>query len=85
MAGKEHMDLLNNVYCQFSHTNPMHTDIFPSVRQMESEVIAMTAAFLGGQFLLPFYHSKNASMCYSRTSNQNPPSPDFQALELISI
>lgn len=49
MAGKEHLELLNQVYSQFSHTNPMHSDVFPSIRQMESEVVAMTASFLGGQ------------------------------------
>ena len=48
MAGEEHLDLLNRVYSLFSHTNPMHTDVFPSVRQMESEVVAMTASLLGG-------------------------------------
>ena len=49
MAGKEHVDMLNQVYNLFSHTNPMHSDVFPSVRQMESEVVAMTAAMLGGE------------------------------------
>ena len=49
MAGKEHVDMLNQVYSLFSHTNPMHSDVFPSVRQMESEVVAMTAAMLGGE------------------------------------
>ena len=48
MAGEEHLELLNGVYSLFSHTNPMHTDVFPSVRQMESEVVAMTASLLGG-------------------------------------
>ena len=48
MAGQDHCKLLNEVYSSFSHTNPMHSDVFPSVRQMESEVIAMTAAMLGG-------------------------------------
>ena len=28
----------------FSYSNPLHADIFPSVRKMESEVVAMTAA-----------------------------------------
>lgn len=51
MAGKELIDLMNETYCTFSHTNPMHSDVFPSVRQMESEVVAMTASMLGGQFI----------------------------------
>ena len=32
----------------FSLTNPMHSDVFPSVRRMEGEVVAMTASLLGG-------------------------------------
>ena len=32
----------------FSHTNPLHGDVFPSVRRMEAEVIAMVASMLGG-------------------------------------
>ncbi|KAF6262831.1 PLP-dependent transferase [Scenedesmus sp. NREL 46B-D3] len=45
---EEHKQLLDNVYCLFSWTNPLHADIFPSVRQMEAEVVAMTAAMLHG-------------------------------------
>lgn len=50
MAGAAHQLLLNEVYKQFSITNPMHSDIFPSVRHMEAEVVAMTAALLGGGY-----------------------------------
>lgn len=32
----------------YAHTNPLHTDVFPSVRILEAEVIAMTATLLGG-------------------------------------
>ncbi len=49
MAGEEHVTMLNEMYCLFSHTNPMHSDVFPSVRQMEAEVVAMTASILGGE------------------------------------
>ena len=48
MAGQEHLDLLLEAYSIFSHTNPLHTDVWPSMRQLESDVIAMTAAMLGG-------------------------------------
>ncbi|BDA43135.1 Sphingosine-1-phosphate lyase [Coccomyxa sp. Obi] len=48
LMGEEHCRLLNDVYASFSHTNPMHADVFPSVRQMELEVVAMTASMLGG-------------------------------------
>lgn len=48
LSGSAHQLLLNDVYKQFSLANPMHSDIFPSVRKMEAEVVAMTASFLGG-------------------------------------
>ena len=48
LMGQEHCALLNEVYGAHAHTNPMHADVFPSVRQMELEVVAMTAALLGG-------------------------------------
>ena len=48
MAGKEHLNLLLDAYGTFSHTNPLHTDVWPSMRQLESDVIAMTASMLGG-------------------------------------
>lgn len=31
----------------FSHTNPLHQDVFRSVAKFEAEVVAMTAALLG--------------------------------------
>lgn len=43
-----HRQLLNDVYALFSNANPLHADVFPSVRQMEAEVVAMTAGLLGG-------------------------------------
>ena len=46
-------------YKLFSHTNPLHGDIFPSVRRMEAEVVAMTASMLGGEHL--------SSTCLSHT------------------
>ena len=49
MAGKEHLELLLDAYGTFSHTNPLHTDVWPSMRQLESDVIAMTASMLGGR------------------------------------
>ena len=49
LSGEAHCALMNDVYARFSHTNPMHADVFPSVRQMELEVLAMTAAMVGGE------------------------------------
>ena len=54
LSGEEHCRLLNDVYTRFSHTNPMHADVFPSIRQMELEVLAMTASMVGG---VPCYPS----------------------------
>jgi sphinganine-1-phosphate aldolase len=34
LTGTSHQLLLNEVYKQFSITNPMHADVFPSVRKM---------------------------------------------------
>eukprot|EP00879_Flechtneria_rotunda_P016083 GHRR01016824.1.p1 GENE.GHRR01016824.1~~GHRR01016824.1.p1 ORF type:complete len:524 (+),score=169.46 GHRR01016824.1:2119-3690(+) len=48
ISHEAHKALLDEVYSLFSWTNPLHADIFPSVRQMEAEVIAMTAAMLHG-------------------------------------
>ena len=42
-------------YSVFAHTNPLHGDIFPSVRRMEAEVVAMTASLLGGPPPHPLY------------------------------
>lgn len=47
-SDEEHKQLMDDVYCLFSWTNPLHADIFPSVRQMEAEVVAMTASMLHG-------------------------------------
>jgi sphinganine-1-phosphate aldolase len=45
--------LINQSYQLFSHTNPLHPDVFPLVRKMESEVVAMClrmfqCALIGG-------------------------------------
>ena len=48
MVGSVHKQLMSEAYSMFSLTNPMHADIFPSVRKMEGEVVAMTASMLGG-------------------------------------
>ena len=47
-AGAGLRALLDRTYAAFAHTNPLHGDIFPSVRRMEAEVVAMTASMLGG-------------------------------------
>ena len=50
LSGEAHCALLNDVYTRFSHTpTPCMQTSSPSVRQMELEVLAMTAAMVGGE------------------------------------
>ncbi|CAL5398361.1 unnamed protein product [Camellia sinensis] len=44
-----HFSLINEACSMFAHTNPLHTDVFQSVARYEAEVVAMTAALLGGK------------------------------------
>lgn len=48
LGEKEFSEYLNRVYCMYSSTNALHPDVWPSLRKMESEVVAMTAAMLRG-------------------------------------
>ena len=41
--------MLDSAYALFSLSNPLHADLWPSVRQMEAEVVAMTAG-VGGRY-----------------------------------
>ena len=43
-----HVDLLNRVYALNSQSNQLHPDLFPSASKFEAEIVAMTAAMLGG-------------------------------------
>jgi glutamate/tyrosine decarboxylase-like PLP-dependent enzyme len=44
---QEHIDFLSQVYALHSQTNPLHSDVWPSISKYEAEVVAMTAAMLG--------------------------------------
>ncbi|KAI4383626.1 hypothetical protein MLD38_009438 [Melastoma candidum] len=44
-----HFALINEACSMFSHTNPLHLDVFPSVARYEAEVVAMTGALLGSK------------------------------------
>jgi glutamate/tyrosine decarboxylase-like PLP-dependent enzyme len=44
----EHIEFLNRVYALTSQANPLHSDLWPSITKYESEIVAMTAAMLGG-------------------------------------
>eukprot|EP00850_Spirogloea_muscicola_P011387 SM000070S21353 [mRNA] locus=s70:615718:620473:+ [translate_table: standard] len=45
---ERHLSIILAAYSRFAHTNPLHPDVFPSISQFEAEVVAMTAALLGG-------------------------------------
>lgn len=39
----DHRNLLNKAFAEYSITNPLHADIWPSVMKFESEIVSMTA------------------------------------------
>jgi sphinganine-1-phosphate aldolase len=45
----EHIEFLNKVYALFSQTNPLHSDIWPSITKFEAEIVAMTVSMLGAK------------------------------------
>jgi glutamate/tyrosine decarboxylase-like PLP-dependent enzyme len=47
-GGDEHIAFLNRVYAAASQANPLHADLWPSAVKHEAEIVAMTAAMLGG-------------------------------------
>lgn len=47
-GGQDHIDFLNEVYAVNSQSNPLHPELWPSAVKYEAEVVAMTAALLGG-------------------------------------
>ncbi len=44
----DHIAFLNRVYALYSQANPLHADLWPSITKFEAEIVAMTAAMLGG-------------------------------------
>ena len=61
LTGVEQRELCNSIYCDFAHTNPLHSDAFPSVARMEQEVVSMVGALLNGGTV-------NDELCGSITS-----------------
>ncbi len=47
-GGADHIDFLNRVSALYSQANPLHADLWPSITKFEAEIVAMTAAMLGG-------------------------------------
>lgn len=46
---KEHIEFQNKVYEMYSQTNPLHSDLWPSVTKYEAEIVSMTANMLGAK------------------------------------
>ena len=47
-GGQQFSRLLSEAYAAFSHSNPLHPDVFPSVRQMEADIVQMCLGMYGG-------------------------------------
>lgn len=47
-SDETHRELCSTVYCEFAHTNPLHSSEFPSVARMEYEIVTMTGSLLSG-------------------------------------
>jgi sphinganine-1-phosphate aldolase len=48
-GGDDHVEFLSRVYAATSQVNPLHADLWPSGAKFEAEIVAMTAAMLGGE------------------------------------
>ncbi len=57
-----HIEFLNEAYAITSQTNPLHSDLWPSIAKYEAEIVSMTADMLGAA------HATNASVCGSVAS-----------------
>jgi sphinganine-1-phosphate aldolase len=44
-----HIELLEQAYAISSQTNPLHSDLWPSITKYEAEIVAMTADMLGAR------------------------------------
>lgn len=44
----EHVAFLNQVYALASQSNPLHSDIWPSIAKLEAEIVSMTSRLMGG-------------------------------------
>lgn len=47
-GGKEHCDFIGQFYSQWAFTNPLHPTGFPSLRQMDAEVVQMVVNLYNG-------------------------------------
>ena len=54
---------IRTLFFRFSHTNPLHQDIFKNIAKYEAEVVAMTAELLGSK-----EESSGGQVCGNMTS-----------------
>ena len=47
-GGSTHLDCMNQISSLYALSNPLHPDVWPSLRKFEAEIIAMTCDFLNG-------------------------------------
>ena len=47
-GGAEHLQVQNRISELYSLSNPLHPDVWPSLRKFEAEIISMTCSFLNG-------------------------------------
>ncbi|KAJ3256000.1 hypothetical protein HK103_005807 [Boothiomyces macroporosus] len=59
-GGNELSSLINSAYGKFTVSNPLHPEVFPGVRKMESEIVSMVLAMYNG--------SEKTGHCGSMTS-----------------
>lgn len=45
---EEHLAVQNHAFARYALSNPLHPDIWPSLRKFEAEVVQMTCSLLGG-------------------------------------
>ena len=48
-GSREHTDFLEQAYAIHSQTNPLHSDLWPSITKYEAEIVAMTGHMLGAE------------------------------------
>lgn len=44
----DHIEFLDRIYAMYSQSNPLHSDLWPSITKYEAEIVSMTSGMLGG-------------------------------------
>ena len=54
---RDHLKCQNEALSMYSLSNPLHPEIWPSLRKYEAEIISMTASFLNGGYKRVWIHN----------------------------